>query len=66
VSAAPLNADSLVVISPELYLGRIISFITQIHLKQNFEERQIAPDGKVSSFSARIPSTCFRKICQVK
>ena len=48
-----IYADSLVVISLELYLGKNHKFYQfPNYLKQNFEERQIAPDV-VSSFSAR-------------
>ncbi|MFV8338158.1 gliding motility lipoprotein GldB [Flavobacterium sp. LB3P21] len=48
-----IYADSLVVISLELYLGKDHKFYQfPNYLKQNFEERQIAPDV-VSSFSAR-------------
>ena len=48
-----IYADSLVVISLELYLGNNHKFYQfPNYLKQNFEERQIAPDV-VSSFSAR-------------
>ncbi|MDZ4331486.1 MAG: gliding motility lipoprotein GldB, partial [Flavobacterium sp.] len=47
-----IYADSLVVISLELYLGKNHKFYQfPNYLKQNFEERQIAPDV-VSSFSA--------------
>ncbi|MDI6045015.1 gliding motility lipoprotein GldB [Flavobacterium yafengii] len=51
-----IYADSLVVISLELYLGKNHKFYQfPNYLKQNFEERQIAPDV-VSSFSAgKIP-----------
>lgn len=48
-----IYADSLVVISLELYLGKNHKFYQfPDYLKQNFEERQIAPDV-VSSFSAQ-------------
>jgi gliding motility-associated lipoprotein GldB len=48
-----IYADSLVVISLELYLGKDHKFYQfPNYLKQNFEERQIAPDV-VSSFSER-------------
>lgn len=48
-----IYADSLVVISLELYLGKDHKFYQfPDYLKQNFEERQIAPDV-VSSFSER-------------
>ena len=48
-----IYADSLVVISLELYLGKDHKFYQfPNYLKQNFEPRQIAPDV-VSSFSAR-------------
>ena len=48
-----IYADSLVVISLELYLGKNHKFYQfPNYLKQNFEERQIAPDV-VSSFSVR-------------
>ncbi|MFV8359468.1 gliding motility lipoprotein GldB [Flavobacterium sp. LS1P3] len=48
-----IYADSLVVISLELYLGKNHKFYQfPNYLKQNFEGRQIAPDV-VSSFSAR-------------
>ena len=48
-----IYADSLVVISLELYLGKNHKFYQfPNYLKQNFEERQIAPDV-VSSFSTR-------------
>ncbi|MFV8391823.1 gliding motility lipoprotein GldB [Flavobacterium sp. LB2P6] len=48
-----IYADSLVVISLELYLGKNHKFYQfPNYLKQNFEPRQIAPDV-VSSFSAR-------------
>lgn len=48
-----IYTDSLVVISLELYLGKNHKFYQfPNYLKQNFEERQIAPDV-VSSFSAR-------------
>ncbi|MES2805749.1 MAG: gliding motility lipoprotein GldB [Bacteroidota bacterium] len=51
-----IYADSLVVISLELYLGKNHKFYQfPNYLKQNFEERQIAPDV-VSSFSVgKIP-----------
>ena len=48
-----IYADSLVVISLELYLGKNHKFYQfPNYLKQNFEQRQIAPDV-VSSFSVR-------------
>ncbi|MFV8344838.1 gliding motility lipoprotein GldB [Flavobacterium sp. ZB4P13] len=48
-----IYADSLVVISLELYLGKDHKFYQfPNYLKQNFEERQIGPDV-VSSFSER-------------
>lgn len=48
-----IYADSLVIVSLELYLGKGHKFYQfPNYLKQNFEERQIAPDV-VSSFSAR-------------
>ena len=48
-----IYADSLVVISLELYLGKNHKFYQfPDYLKQNFEERQIAPDV-VSSFSTQ-------------
>ncbi|WP_338647368.1 gliding motility lipoprotein GldB [Flavobacterium sp. KS-LB2] len=48
-----IYADSLVVISLELYLGKNHKFYQfPDYLKQNFEERQIAPDV-VSSFAAQ-------------
>ncbi|MFV8335963.1 gliding motility lipoprotein GldB [Flavobacterium sp. RSP29] len=48
-----IYADSLIVISLELYLGKDHKFYQfPNYLKQNFEPRQIAPDV-VSSFSAR-------------
>lgn len=48
-----IYADSLVVISLELYLGKNHKFYQfPNYIKQNFEERQIAPDV-VSSFSVR-------------
>lgn len=48
-----IYADSLVIISLELYLGKDHKFYQfPSYLKQNFEQRQIAPDV-VSSFSAR-------------
>ena len=48
-----IYADSLVIVSLELYLGKGHKFYQfPNYLKQNFEERQIAPDI-VSSFSAR-------------
>lgn len=48
-----IYADSLVIISLELYLGKNHKFYQfPNYIKQNFEERQIAPDI-VSSFSAR-------------
>lgn len=51
-----IYADSLVIVSLELYLGKGHKFYQfPNYLKQNFEERQIAPDV-VSSFSAlKIP-----------
>lgn len=52
-SSKAIYADSLVVISLELYLGKNHKFYHfPNYLKQNFEQRQIAPDV-VSSFSAR-------------
>ena len=48
-----IYADSLVIISLELYLGKDHKFYQfPNYLKQNFEQRQIAPDV-VSSFSTR-------------
>lgn len=48
-----IYADSLVIISLELYLGKDHKFYQfPNYLKQNFEERQIAPDV-VSSFAMR-------------
>ena len=48
-----IYADSLVIISLELYLGKNHKFYQfPNYLKQNFEQRQIAPDV-VSSFSTR-------------
>ena len=48
-----IYADSLVIVSLELYLGKGHKFYQfPNYLKQNFEERQIAPD-LVWSFSAR-------------
>ncbi|RTZ01608.1 gliding motility lipoprotein GldB [Flavobacterium sp. RSP49] len=48
-----IYADSLVIISLELYLGKDHKFYQfPNYLKQNFEQRQIAPDV-VSSFSKR-------------
>ncbi|MGO4904543.1 gliding motility lipoprotein GldB [Flavobacterium sp. W20_MBD1_R3] len=48
-----IYADSLVIISLELYLGKDHKFYQfPNYLKQNFEQRQIAPDV-VSSFAAR-------------
>lgn len=48
-----IYADSLVIVSLELYLGKGHKFYQfPNYLKQNFEQRQIAPDV-VSSFSAR-------------
>jgi gliding motility-associated lipoprotein GldB len=48
-----IYADSLVIISLELYLGKNHKFYQfPKYLKQNFEQRQIAPDV-VSSFSSR-------------
>jgi gliding motility-associated lipoprotein GldB len=48
-----IYADSLVIISLELYLGKEHKFYQfPNYLKQNFEQRQIAPDV-VSSFSTR-------------
>ena len=48
-----IYADSLVIVSLELYLGKGHKFYQfPNYLKQNFEERQIAPDI-VSSFSTR-------------
>ncbi len=51
-----IYADSLVIVSLELYLGKGHKFYQfPNYLKQNFEQRQIAPDV-VSSFSAsKIP-----------
>lgn len=47
-----IYADSLVIVSLELYLGKEHKFYQfPNYLKQNFEQRQIAPDV-VSSFSA--------------
>ena len=53
-----IYADSLVIVSLELYLGKEHKFYQfPNYLKQNFEERQIAPDV-VSSFASRkIPIT---------
>ena len=58
-----IYADSLVVISLELYLGKNHKFYQfPNYLKQNFEERQIAPDV-VSSFSTRkIPQVMDRDL----
>ncbi|MFV8368282.1 gliding motility lipoprotein GldB [Flavobacterium sp. LB2R40] len=48
-----IYADSLVIVSLELYLGKNHKFYQfPNYLKQNFEQRQIAPDV-VSSFSIR-------------
>lgn len=48
-----IYADSLVIISLELYLGKNHKFYQfPKYLKENFEERQIAPDV-VSSFATR-------------
>ena len=48
-----IYADSLVIVSLELYLGKNHRFYQfPDYLKQNFEQRQILPDA-VSSFSAR-------------
>ena len=56
-----IYADSLVIISLELYLGKNHKFYTfPNYLKQNFEPRQIAPDV-VSSFSATKISTVTDK-----
>jgi gliding motility-associated lipoprotein GldB len=51
-----IYADSLVVISLELYLGKNHKFYQfPNYLKQNFEERQIAPDVVSSFSSGKIP-----------
>lgn len=56
--AKAIYADSLVIVSLELYLGKEHKFYEfPNYLKQNFEERQIMPDV-VSSFAFRkIPSS---------
>lgn len=56
-TAKTIYADSLVIVSLELYLGKEHKFYEfPNYLKQNFEERQIMPDV-VSSFAFRkIPS----------
>ncbi|MFH6943947.1 gliding motility lipoprotein GldB [Flavobacterium sp. FlaQc-52] len=57
-TAKAIYADSLVIVSLELYLGKEHKFYEfPNYLKQNFEERQIMPDV-VSSFAFRkIPSS---------
>lgn len=56
-----IYADSLVVISLELYLGKNHKFYQfPNYLKQNFEQRQIAPDI-VSSFAGLKISTVVEK-----
>ncbi|KLT68636.1 gliding motility lipoprotein GldB [Flavobacterium sp. ABG] len=57
-TAKAIYADSLVIVSLELYLGKDHKFYEfPNYLKQNFEERQIMPDV-VSSFAFRkIPSS---------
>jgi len=58
-----IYADSLVIVSLELYLGKEHKFYQfPDYLKQNFEERQIMPDV-VSSFAFRkIPSSPDRTL----
>lgn len=58
-----IYADSLVIVSLELYLGKEHKFYQfPNYLKQNFEERQIMPDV-VSSFAFRkIPSSPDRTL----
>ena len=58
-----IYADSLVIVSLELYLGKDHKFYQfPNYLKQNFEERQIMPDV-VSSFAFRkIPSSPDRTL----
>ena len=52
-NAKTIYADSLVIVSLELYLGKDHKFYQfPNYLKQNFEERQIMPDA-VSSFTYR-------------
>lgn len=62
-NAKAIYADSLVIVSLELYLGKDHKFYEfPNYLKQNFEERQIMPDV-VSSFSYRnIPNSIDRSL----
>lgn len=62
-NAKAIYADSLVIISLELYLGKEHKFYEfPNYLKQNFEEKQIMPDV-VSSFSYRnIPDSPDRSL----
>lgn len=62
-NAKAIYADSLVIVSLELYLGKDHKFYQfPNYLKQNFEERQIMPDV-VSSFAFRkIPSSPDRSL----
>ena len=51
-----IYADSLVIVSLELYLGKNHKFYQfPSYLKQNFEERQIAPDVAASFVMSKIP-----------
>ncbi|WP_264536361.1 gliding motility lipoprotein GldB [Flavobacterium sp. N1736] len=62
-NAKAIYADSLVIVSLELYLGKEHKFYEfPNYLKQNFEERQIMPDV-VSSFAFRkIPASPDRTL----
>lgn len=62
-TAKAIYADSLVIVSLELYLGKEHKFYQfPNYLKQNFEERQIMPDV-VSSFAFRkIPASPDRSL----
>ena len=52
-----IYADSLVIISLELYLGKNHKFYEfPNYLKENFEQRQIAPDVVTSFSSTKIPA----------
>ena len=52
-----IYADSLVIVSLELYLGKNHKFYEfPNYLKENFEQKQIAPDVVMSFASSKIPN----------
>ena len=62
-----IYADSLIIISLELYLGKDHKFYTfPKYLKQNFEERQMMPDVVTSFFLGKIaPPTVKNLLSQM-